>query len=175
MADLSLIRGDVEFQGDVSFGGDVFLPAGTVTTSSFSSGTSDRLAYTKAVHYSQKVYYVAPSTSVASVTIPLHFAMGSGTISHVWINPMTAPTGGDKAYTVDVKKSSDGSATQSSVLSAVVTINSSDASDTQQAATVTTSTFASKDILWLVIATSGSTGTQGQGLVVTVGISEQPT
>lgn len=166
---------DIEFQGVVSFGGTVGLPPATVGNAAFSSLTADRLAYGKVVHYSQKVHQIAPATTVTTQTVAIHFAYGAGSISHVWINPCTSPTGGDLQYTVDVKKSSDGSSTKTSILSAAVTISSADASDTQQAATVTTSTFAAKDILWVVITTSGSTGTQGTGLVVSVGIIENPT
>jgi len=61
------------------------------------------------------------------------------------------------------------------VLSAAVEISSADTSQTQQAGNVTTTGVDAKDVLYLVITTSGSTGTQGAGLVVALGISEQPT
>lgn len=171
----NVIADDIEFQGVVSFGGTVGLPAGTVTSNQFSSVTGDRLAYTKSVHYSQKVLSIAPATTVTAQTVALHFAYGAGSISHVWIRPATAPAGGDLKYTVDIQKAADGSGTLASVLSAAVEISSADTSHTQQAATVSSASFAAKDVLYVVIAVSGSTGTQGTGLVVTLGISENPT
>lgn len=175
MSDLTTFRGDIEVQGTASFGGAVGLPANSVTNAVFSTLTTDRLAYTKAVHYSQKVLSIAPATTVTTQTVAIHMAYGAATISHVWIRPATAPAGGDLKYTVDIQKAADGSGSLSSVLSAAVEISSADSSNTQQAGTVSSASLAAKDVLYVVITTSGSTGTQGTGLVVSVGISENPT
>jgi hypothetical protein len=172
---LTTIRGDLEVQGVASFGSTVGLPAGSVTTSTFSAIAADRLAYTKAVHYGQHLFQIPLATTVASQTVAVYMAYGSATISHLWIRPLTSPAGGDLKYTVDLRKSVDGSATLASVLSAAVEISSADTSQTQQAANVTTTGVDAKDVLYIVITTSGSTGTQGAGLVVALGISEQPT
>lgn len=171
---LSVIQGDVEFQGTVSFGGDVGLPAGTVDDTAFSSTSGDRLTYEKQEHYRQIVYTQDGGTDIVTQTRLVYLAKGAGEVTHVWIRPATSPSGGDKQYTVDVKKAADGSSSFTSILSAAVTISSADTSNTQQAATVTTSTMSAKDCLEIVITASGSTGSQGQGLIVVIGIAEQP-
>jgi hypothetical protein len=129
------------------------------------------IAASKLVHHFPVSLSQAAGSVVASETRVVHIAKAAGTIAYVAVVTDTAPTGGDKAFTVDVKKSTGGGAF-ASVLSAVVTVNSSSTSKTPQAGTVSVAAYAAGDVLEIVIAASGSTGTQGYGPCVTVYLQE---
>lgn len=122
------------------------------------------------------VHHNEPSGSdVADKTIPIHHFAYAGKVVAVNVVPYTAPTGGDKAYTVDIQKGNQGSA-PSTILSSVVTINSSDANRQVNAATLSSSptSCAAGDILVAIIDATGSTGSQGQGYTISVVIDQDP-
>jgi len=129
---------------------------------------ASKVIHQYAVHYDQ-----VGGTAVVSVTTGLHTSYRDGTIVAVEVTPLVAPTGGDKAFTVDIKKGNQASAF-ASVLSAVVTINNTIADRQVVAGALSTTALADGDTLEIVIATSGSTGTQGLGVLVTVTIQENP-
>lgn len=83
----------------------------------------------------------------------------------------TVPTGGDKAFTVDVKVGNS-STSYASVLSSVVTVNSSSTAKSPITATISSADLDQGDSIKIVVATSGSTGSQGQGLRVEVRVAE---
>lgn len=168
-------RDDVEFEGTVTFSGSAVLPAGSVTNSSFSSSSTNRLASEKVVHRVDLEYSQVNGTSVVSETKLLRLCRASGTVLGVKVRPTTAPTGGDKQFTVDIQKASDASGSWTSLLNAVVTVNSSSADNTLQTATLAaTPTTAANQAIRVVITASGSTGTQGQGVLVQVWYEESP-
>lgn len=127
-----------------------------------------KMRHRHAVSYGQK-----NGTDVTTETKMVHIAKAAGTIQTIEVVSATAPTGGDKAFTVDLHKSTGGGAF-ATVLSAVVTVNSSDTDRVIEAGTLSTATYADGDIFAIVVTTSGSTGSQGQGLCVTVNFDEQP-
>lgn len=170
----SIHRGNHIFQDDVSFTGNFYPPSAAITNSHFSSDANNRLAVAKMIHRLTPTYTVGPTTTVAAGTFNIHLAHGAGTIIGVNIRPQTSPTGGDLAYTVDVKRAVDASSTYNTILSGVVTISSADTSQTKQIGTLASTTFAAGDAFQVVIAVSGSTGTQGLGLLVTLLLDENP-
>lgn len=117
------------------------------------------------------------ATTVAAITKTLEAIHRTGEIVEISVTPITAPTGGDRAFTVDVKKST-GAGAFATILSSVVTVNSSSVSRTAQYATLSATAadllLARGDMLQVVVAISGSSGTQGIGYVVTIRIRENP-
>lgn len=169
------IRNPVIFHDTVSFVGTVSIPDGTVDNAAFSSAAADRLATAKQVHRVDLHYDQAPGSDVATATKLLRIARGTGTLLGLEVRPITAPTGGDKAYTVDVQKAANASGSWASMLSAAVTVNSSSVDNTKQSGTVSgTGAVAAGEALRLVVTASGSTGSQGQGLLVTIWYEENP-
>lgn len=169
------IRADKVFHGNVSMLGNFYPPDGSLKTSHWSSSAADRLATSKQVHRMDLTYQQAPGSDVASATAYLRVCRGAGEVLAVKVRPMTAPTGGDKAFTVDVKKAAEASGTFTSLLNSVVTVNSSSADNTVQDATLAaTPTTAAEDCIQVVIAASGSTGSQGQGVCVSIYYEEDP-
>lgn len=173
---LSIIEGDRVYKGTVSYTGTMVPPFGSIKNSHVSTSADDRIAATKVVHQFPLKYHQAGGTAVVAATVPLHVAMGAGTIVRVDIRPETVPTGGDLAFTVDVKKAADGSVSYASILSAAeeVSVAESSANGTVQSVVPTTTTYSAGDCLQVVIALSGSTGTQGQGVTVVVWVREDP-
>lgn len=174
MADKSIFKNDYEFSGSVSFMGTIAVPASSIKNSDFSSSSSHRLDSEKLNHRQDMNFQIAPATTVSTTTQFLRLAYGTGTIKFVWVRPATVPTGGDKAYTVDLQKAADASGTFASVLSSVVTIDSSKSNYTKYSGSISSASVATGVALQLVVTTSGTTGTQGSGLLVTIGYEETP-
>lgn len=127
----------------------------------------------KVVHQHAVRYHQAGGTDVVAATVPLHIFYGDAEILAVEVVPITAPTGGDKAFTVDVKKGNQAGA-YATILSSVITINSGVANRQVVSGTLSTTTALDGDSLTVVVAVSGSTGSQGQGVVVIVWLREDP-
>lgn len=169
------LDGTIEIPGTATFSGTVYLPAESVTNSTFSTSSGNRLAASKVVHRVDLEYNQINGTSVASETRVLRICKGAGTFKGVKVRPTTAPTGGDRAFTVDVQKAADASGSWTSILSSVVTVNSSSADNTVQNGTLNgTPTTAADNAIRIVVTTSGSTGTQGLGVAVSIHYEEAP-
>jgi len=169
------IRNPVIFHDAVSIAGQLSLPDGSVDNAAFSAVASGRLATTKQLHRIDFHYDQAPGSDVVTATKLLRIARGAGTVLGIEVRPITAPTGGDRAFTVDLEKAADGSGSWSSLLSSAVTVNSSSTDNTKQSGTlIGNPTVAAGEAIRLSIAASGSTGSQGQGVIVTVWYEEDP-
>jgi hypothetical protein len=138
------------------------IPAGSLTDDAIASAAA--IAATKVVQEITGKAAQNGGADVAAATTPIHAAYKAGTVVGFRVAILTAPTGGDKAFTVDLKKSTGGGAF-ASILSAVVTIDSSKANNTTYSATISSGSYSAGDILQVVVAASGSTGSQGQGVI----------
>jgi hypothetical protein len=167
-------RGDRIFHGACTFK-NLYPNSGCITNTHISSDANNRIASAKVVHRLDLHYGQADGADVVAATKLLRICRGDGLLLGVQVRPTTAPTGGDKAFTVDIQKDADGGGSWSSLLSSVVTVNSSSVDDTKQNGTLIgdPSTDAT-DALRVVVAVSGSTGSQGQGFVVSVFYEEDP-
>lgn len=173
MAQPTEYRGDEIHYGSVIFAGLVTFPAGTITNAMVSAAAAigaEKIIHQYAVHYQQ-----AGGGDVASATVIVHVAKGAGLLVAVRIVPIVAPTGGDKAFTVDVKKGNAAGA-YATVLTGVETIDSSVADREVVSATIdgTKDDYSAADSFTVVIAASGSTGSQGQGVLVELFFQEAP-
>lgn len=161
------------FADQVTFLQSVRLPAGSIADDEVAVGakvSADKIVHRHLLNYSQK-----DGTDVVSEAVVLHVAKFAGRLRSVEVRPTTAPSGGDKQYTVDVQKAADGSGTWTSLLNSIVTVDSSAASNTKIAATlVADPSVAAGEALRIVVTTSGTTGTQGQGLCVAIEYDEDP-
>lgn len=167
------IDSNVAITGDLNARGTLVVASGNHASSRFDSNgrrVAEYVEHEHLIHYST----AADTTTVAAITKTLATISKVGEVVDVIVFPVTAPTGGDLAYTVDIKKST-GAGVFASILSSVVTVNSSSVDRTAQTATLSgTPALAAGDALQIVIATSGSTGTQGAGVVVTIRIRMNP-
>lgn len=128
---------------------------------------------TKVVHQ-HAIKYVQPGgVNVAAATVPLHTFRSSAEIVAAEVVPIVAPNGGDSAYTVDVQKGNQ-STPFASVLGAPIGVGDAQADREVVTGSVTTTAAADGDTLQAVVAVSGTTGTQGQGFILTVWVRENP-
>lgn len=168
----SRISDNWTFTGICQFLGNVVFQSEVIGSDNVKTGaniSADKLTNRTAAEYNQ-----ASGGDVATQTRIIHIARAAGSIKSIEIRPETAPTGGDKQFTVDVQKAANGSGSFSSLLSAAETVDSSSVDNTrQQASLVASPALADGDALRVVITASGTTGSQGQGVHVTVNIDEQ--
>jgi len=130
------------------------------------------ISATKLEHRYNAKYAQKAGTDVVSETMPVHTCRAAAVVTAIEVVPIVAPTGGDKQFTVNVRKGNAGGAF-ATILSAVVTIDQSDASRTVYTATINAPNLAAGDTLDVVITASGATGSQGQGVLVNVHVEEQ--
>ena len=116
-------------------------------------------------------YSQADGGSVTAVTMPIGIFNGdSGQIVAFEVSCLSAPYGGNLQMTVDLRKCNESSPTPATVLSSAVTYSSSQLDCEVEEGVISSPTLADGDQLVVVVAVSGSTGTQGQGLIVTTTI-----
>lgn len=168
---MSRINGDLFVAGGIS-SVSMTLPAASVGNSQVAAGANidaTKLVHQHALHYGQDA-----GADVVSKTHELHIVYGTAaSVASIEVVASTAPTGGDKAFTVDLQKSTAGGAF-ATILSSVITFNSSSVSRVKQSGTIASASLVAGDILRVIITASGSTGSQGQGLCVTVNVRENP-
>jgi len=171
MAETTRLESDLYVNGNVSMA-SVSLPAAAVRNANIEGNAG--IEASKVVHRFPTHYRQDEGADVASKTAPVHIAAAAATVAAVKVLCVTAPTGGDKQYTVDVKKGNQAGA-YATILTGVVTINSSKANREVTSGTLSgTPTLAAGDSLQVVVTASGSTGSQGQGLLVEVILHENP-
>lgn len=168
----SLIYSDVHVIGNLS-SQTLEVPAGSVVNASVSPTANIDHDKTQDVVFGRHVQ--ASGADVAAATQIVHCVRGANgaTLLEVAVTLDTAPTGGNKQFTVDVQKGNSAGAF-ATVLSAVVTIDNTKANRTTYTGTITTSAFAQHDICRVVVTPSGSTGSQGQGVSVSCKFKELP-
>lgn len=164
--------------GDVVVGGNFqaktfTLPTSSVTDTNVATGAN--ISYLKLTHMVLADYAQDSGADVATKTNVIYCCRSTlgAVVFDVAVVVDTAPTGGDKAYTVDIKRSTGGGAF-SSILTGVVTVNSSSTTRSVNVASIsgTTYTLVQGDILEAVVTASGSTGSQGQGVRVVARVAE---
>ena len=167
----STIRGDRYYPDSVVFGTKPTVPAGSFGNDDIEDATgidSDKLEHRHGLNYKQD-----DGSDVVAAIVPIYLVKGAtATIKSIQVASVDAPEGGDKAFTVDLKKANEGTPTPASVLSSVITIDSTVSDCEVKAGTISSASLVAGDTLLAVIAVSGSTGNQGQGVIVTVTIDE---
>jgi hypothetical protein len=150
------------------------IPDGTIVDAAVSAAAA--IAATKMQHQHALNYSQADGSAVAAAIVPIHIVRGStATIVDIEVSCVDAPSGGDLAFSVDLKKANEGTPTPATVLSAPIAYSSTQSDCEVETGTISSASLVDGDTLLVVVAVSGSTGTQGQGLVVTVTLREDPT
>lgn len=168
----SIVDGDLYVRGNL-ISNTQTLPAGTVTDTMVNANAD--IAATKLEHQFSADYWQVDGTDVAAATAPIHTVYGAaGTIVAFQAVCVDAPEGGDKKFTVDLKKASTSSTTLATVLTAAIDYTAGTSDYTIKSATISTATLVAGETLHVVVTPSGSTGNQGQGLVVTTVLRENP-
>lgn len=167
---LTVIESDAFVKGTLS-AQTLSIPASTIKNADVASDAAieaAKLEHQYAIRYSQ-----ADGSDVVAVIVPVHIVRGNtATIKDIEVVCVDAPSGGDKALAVDLKKANEGSPAPASVLSSAIAYSATQSDCEVEPGTISSASLADGDTLLVVVTVSGSTGTQGQGLVVTVTIRE---
>lgn len=167
----SRVDGDLHVTGALT-ANEVQLPDATVSNADVEAAAG--IDATKLEHQFP-LTYKDDETAVKSNTAPIYTVNGnSATIIDTTIDVvcLTAPTGGDKQFTVELKKCNAGDTSPDTVLSSPITIDDAVADCEVTEGTVNSPSLSAGDTLVIEVVASGSTGTQGQGLIVTVTLRE---
>ena len=173
MAIPSQLQGDFEFPGTVRITGTATLPDGTITNAMVSASAA--FAHTKLEHRYQASHILESTAAVIQASKHIFHAYRPCTVlgGAAVVETIADSTG--RVVTVDILKSTAGS-TYSSILSASLTFNSTNATArTPKAFSLSgTPTLLQGDILKTSITVAGSTGTQAKGLGVFLNLYEDP-
>lgn len=160
------IYADQLFSGNVSFTGGLGLPSGVIGDTQVSSTAGNRIGYAKVVQQ-RVVGYGQPNTTATSETRFLYQAVAAGTILQFAAGSI-AIAAGAATVTVDLKKNG------SSVLTAVITLDNSNAARVMEVAAITTATYVAGDWFEFVVVATASGGTIPTGLGISLTVSEAP-
>ncbi len=169
MATASRIESGLHVAGHLS-STTMKIPDATLTDAGVNG--SAKIAASKLVHRPVENYQQAPGSDVVAATVPLFIAHKAGSVIAIEVAGLSIPSG-DKTVTVDLQKSTGGGAF-ATILTGVVTIDSGETARVAVAGTINTAAFVDGDVFQLVVAVTGSSGTQVQGLVVTVTFDQDP-
>lgn len=134
------------------------------------------IATSKLVNRVLAEYRVPDGTTVAVTSddgVPIYTCnkTGGAVLKSVTVVCPDAPSGGDLDFDVDIQKADVG-AGAATVLSATINYSATQSDYEQEAGTIANATIDDGDTLLVVVTVSGSTGTQGEGLIVQVEIEE---
>jgi len=161
---------DVHIAGNLSVQ-TLTIPGGTVDDAAVKAAAG--LSASKLQHQHCLTYSQADGSDVAAAIVPIYTVRGtSATIVAVEVVCVDAPSGGDKAFSVDLQKADEGTPTPATVLTGTIAYSQTQNDCEVEPGTIDSAGLVQGDTLLAVVAVSGSTGTQGQGLVVTVTVRE---
>lgn len=166
----NLIDGNTHVNGEFS-AKTMSLSAGSVGNAEVKASAA--IDATKLIHQIPLDYQQAPGSNIAAATLDRHIALAAGNIVAIRAAITGVAAGGDREAIVDLQKSTGGGAF-ATVLTAPITLDDTAVLRTAIAGVISSANYVAGDILRFVITVAGASGTQPQGLVVTVWLREQP-
>jgi hypothetical protein len=161
MAVPTRVEGDLYVNGGLS-SKTFTAPSGSITNAMVA--TNAAIAATKVAHQHRLV--LSQSGTATSVTQPIYHCYGAtGTTIAVYAGSIAIAVGA-ATVTVDVKKNG------TTILSGVVTLNSSSVARIGQAGTITVPALVAGDVLEVVTVATAGGGTLPTGLFVAVTVNE---
>lgn len=161
------VIGDLNIRGRVT-AQSITLPSSSVGNSQIAAGAGVAASKLEG----EFKYNHSQTGNVANATEYFNAVRGTtGEIVAIEMALTETIPSGDKTVTIDLQKST-GAGAFATVLSGTVVLNSSSVLRTLVAGTISSGDLADGDILKLTVTIGGSTGTDPQGLVVTVILRE---
>lgn len=161
---MTIIDGDLWVKGNVS-GQSMTIPAGSVTNSAVKAAAG--MDQSKLQHQHRKSYNQAFGSAVAAETRTVHIVYGAtGTILAFRASLNGLVCAGAAVITVDLKKNG------ASILSAVLTFNSTHTLRQILSGTFSSAALVAGDVLDVVVTAVAGGGTLGQGLGVDLVVAE---
>jgi len=173
---MATIRDNIDrvMSGNWTFSGILNLPAASVSQTNLKAAAM--LPAAKLVtRFPVVCGRQAPGTDVVAKTEHAFTAKFAGIITHVEASTSTAPTGGDQKVTVDVQKATAGGAF-ATILTSTFDVDTGEVDRVATAGTLdaTEDDYVAGDLFQTVVTVSGSTGSQAQGLSITLWAQENP-
>jgi len=170
-------EGDLIVTGNLSMG-SISLPNSSIDNDAISPDINKRIDATKQQHQHELHFIIDHTVEITAIKQSIHTIRGfSGKIIGVDVVTPLAPVGpGDKLFTVDVLKSNQAAPTLVSVLSSLIQVDDTEFNYEVHLGTINASQadVDDGDTLTIDVAVSGTSGTQAQGLIVTLTIREDP-
>lgn len=150
----TLIEGStITLRGATVFDGSASLPASSVTNAAVAAAAG--IDASKLEHRHRPLY-TQPNTTATSVTQVIYVAKAAGTVNSFRAGSIAACAGA-ATITVDLKKNG------STILSAVITLDSSNSNYVPEAGTVNTAAYVADDVFTIVTVATAGGGTIGTG------------
>lgn len=163
-------------EGDIFFAGTITPKAINLPDAAVDNAAVKSMAgidADKLQHQHVLIYRQDDGSDVVAAIVPLWTVRGAGaTVVAIDVTCLDAPSGGDKALSVDLKKCNQASPAPATILSAPVSYSNTQTDCEVEEGTVSSAALLDGDTLVLDLAVSGSTGFQGQGVQVTVTVRE---
>lgn len=152
---MSLLRvpSDLHVEGQITAEA-MIVPANAVTDASVSSTAA--IQATKLFHQQLKSYS-QPNTTATTETKVIHVARAGGSVAEFYAGSIGVCAGA-ATITIDLKKNG------TSILSAVITLNSSNTARVAVGASVSTPNYVAGDVFEIVATATAGGGTLGTGL-----------
>lgn len=170
MPQAATYNGDVFVQGNLA-ARTMTIPSGTITNDSVKSDAKiagSKMQQTRQYNHSQAGANIAAATEYFSIVTGT-----TGTLVSIEAAILETAAGGDRTVTIDLQKSTGGGAF-ATVLSSTIQLDSGNTIRVLEAGAISATGLVDGDILKLIVTVGGTTGTQPQGLVVTVNWYEDP-
>lgn len=166
--------GDVVFHDTITFKEAPNLPDAAITNAMIAENANALINAEKAEHqFGVNLEQFDEDTNVAAKKSWMHIVNGSAGEVAAFEAAIAVAITGDYTVTVDLEKST-GAGAFASILTNTIDFSSSDAVRTAKAAVINTATLTDGDILRVNTTVSGSSGTQAQGLMLTLSLREDP-
>ncbi len=168
-----LIYNDLHVFGNLS-AKTMTVPASSVTNNSVSAAAA--IAATKLEHQFALGYTQVPGAAIVAATQDVHIVHGQTgeVVSFEAAITGAIATGADRTVNVDLQKST-GAGAFATILTATILLDNTDVLRTVNAATISSANLVDGDILRVIITVAGAAGAQGEGLIVTLQLREDPT
>lgn len=154
--------GDLYVTGSLSVGGGFNIPAGAVADSQVVAGAD--IASAKLNHLHTKTYS-QPNTTATAETQVLHVAKGAGSVVRFEAGSIAIAVGA-ATCTIDLKKNG------TTVLSGVITLDSSNVAYTPEAGTISSADYVAGDVFTIVTTATAGGGTIPTGLYCSAAFDE---
>ena len=152
---LNTIDGDMLVRGDLKISGTAALGTASIGNSEFD--LSDPLAAAKQEHQIHKTYGQVHGSAATTERKPFHVARGAGSVVAVRAGLEVAAVGA-ATVTIDVRKNG------TTILTAVVTLNSANTVYVAVAGAVAVTAYVAGDVFEVVVVATAGGGTLPQGV-----------
>lgn len=169
----SITDGDLYVKGHLT-SKTFAAPDGSITNAMLSASAA--IAATKLEHQFAIPYTQVPGTAIVAFTQDIHIVKGATgeVVGFEAAVTGAVATGADRTVNVDLQKST-GAAAFATILTGTILFNNVSVLRTVVAATISSANLVDGDILRIIVTVAGAAGNQGQGLIVTTTLREDPT